>query len=126
MFNEIVSKKSRPVAIWLLVGVFMIIVQIILGGITRLTDSGLSITEWQPLLGAVPPTSQAEWNQAFEKYQQIAQYKHLHSYFTLDDFKSIFFWEWMHRVWGRLLGTVFLIPFLIFLFQRRSRNLRRW
>ena len=122
MFNEFVSKKSRPVAIWLLVGVFMIIVQIILGGITRLTDSGLSITEWQPLLGAVPPTSQAEWNQAFEKYQQIAQYKHLHSYFTLDDFKSIFFWEWMHRVWGRLIGIVFLIPFLIFLFQRRTQK----
>lgn len=119
MFNEIVSKRSRPVAIWLLVGVFMIIVQIILGGITRLTDSGLSITEWQPLLGAVPPTSEAEWNKAFESYKQIAQYKHLHSYFTLDDFKSIFFWEWMHRVWGRLIGIVFLIHFLIFLVQKR-------
>lgn len=119
MFNEIISKRSRPVAIWLLVGVFMIIVQIILGGITRLTDSGLSITEWQPLLGAVPPTSEAEWNKAFESYKQIAQYKHLHSYFTLDDFKSIFFWEWMHRVWGRLIGIVFLIPFLIFLVQKR-------
>ncbi|RYZ29533.1 MAG: heme A synthase [Chitinophagaceae bacterium] len=119
MFNEIVSKRSRPVAIWLLVGVFMIIVQIILGGITRLTDSGLSITEWQPLLGAVPPTSEAEWNKAFESYKQIAQYKHLHSYFTLDDFKAIFFWEWMHRVWGRLIGIVFLIPFLIFLVQKR-------
>ena len=119
MFNENVSKRSRPVAIWLLVGVFMIIVQIILGGITRLTDSGLSITEWQPLLGAVPPTSEAEWNKAFESYKQIAQYKHLHSYFTLSDFKSIFFWEWMHRVWGRLIGVVFLVPFLIFLMQKR-------
>ncbi|HUC81312.1 MAG TPA: COX15/CtaA family protein [Flavisolibacter sp.] len=119
MLQGIVSKRSRPVAIWLLVGVFMIIVQIILGGITRLTDSGLSITEWQPLLGTVPPMSEAAWNEAFEKYKQIAQYKHLHSYFTLEDFKSIFFWEWFHRVWGRLLGVVFLIPFLIFLFQKR-------
>jgi len=119
MLEEIVSKRSRPVAIWLLAGVFMIIVQIILGGITRLTESGLSITEWQPLLGAVPPTSDAEWNKAFESYKQIAQYKHLHSYFTLDDFKSIFFWEWMHRVWGRLIGVVFAIPFVVFLVKKR-------
>jgi cytochrome c oxidase assembly protein subunit 15 len=97
----------------------MIIVQIILGGITRLTDSGLSITEWQPLLGAVPPTTDAKWNEAFNGYKQIAQYKHLHSYFTLDDFKSIFFWEWLHRFWGRLIGVVFAIPFIVFLLQKR-------
>ncbi|GAA4740857.1 COX15/CtaA family protein [Flavisolibacter ginsenosidimutans] len=119
MLEEIVSKRSRPVAIWLLVGVFMIIVQIILGGITRLTDSGLSITEWQPLLGAVPPTNEAEWNKAFEGYKHIAQFKHLHAYFTLDDFKSIFFWEWLHRLWGRFIGVVFIIPFVIFLVQKR-------
>lgn len=119
MLEGVVSKRSRPVAIWLLVGVFMIIVQIILGGITRLTDSGLSITEWQPLLGTIPPASEAAWNEAFEKYKQIAQYKHLHSYFTLEDFKSIFFWEWMHRFWGRLIGIVFIIPFFIFLLQKR-------
>lgn len=119
MLDTVVSKRSRPVAIWLLVGVFMIIVQIVLGGITRLTDSGLSITEWQPLLGAVPPTSDAAWNVAFEKYKQIAQYKHLHSHFTLEDFKAIYFWEWLHRDWGRLIGIVFLIPFIIFLVQKR-------
>jgi heme a synthase len=112
-------RSSRPVAIWLVVGVFMIIVQIILGGITRLTDSGLSITEWQPILGTIPPLNEAEWNRAFENYKQIAQYKHLHSYFTLEDFKSIFFWEWLHRVWGRLIGIVFFIPFVIFLIQKR-------
>ncbi len=100
----------------------MIIVQIILGGITRLTDSGLSITEWQPLLGTVPPLNEGQWNEAFEKYRQIAQYKHLHSYFTLADFKAIFFWEWLHRVWGRLIGVVFFIPFVIFLLQRRFRK----
>lgn len=113
------SKRSRPVAIWLLVGVFMIIVQIILGGITRLTDSGLSITEWQPILGTVPPLNEAQWNKAFEGYKQIAQYKNLHAYFTLDDFKSIFFWEWLHRLWGRLIGMVFAIPFVLFLLQKR-------
>ena len=118
------ERSRRPVAIWLLVGVFMIMVQIILGGITRLTDSGLSITEWQPLLGAVPPTSERGWNKAFEQYKQIAQYKHLHAYFTLEDFKSIYFWEWAHRNWGRLIGVVFAIPFVIFLVQKRfSRDM---
>lgn len=97
----------------------MIVVQIVLGGITRLTDSGLSITEWQPILGTVPPLNEAQWNKAFEGYKQIAQYKDLHSYFTLDDFKSIFFWEWLHRFWGRLIGIVFLIPFVLFLLQKR-------
>ena len=106
-------------AIWLLVGVFMIMVQIVLGGITRLTDSGLSITEWQPILGAKRPSTEAEWTVAFEQYKQIAQFKNLHSYFTLEDFKSIYFWEWFHRNWGRLLGVVFFIPFVIFLIQRR-------
>jgi cytochrome c oxidase assembly protein subunit 15 len=119
MLEEIASKRSRPVASWLLVGVFMIVAQIILGGITRLTDSGLSITEWRPLLGAVPPTNEAAWNKAFDGYKQIAQYKNLHAYFTLNDFKSIFFWEWLHRLWGRLIGIVFAIPFIIFLVQKR-------
>ena len=114
--------SSRPIAIWLLVGVFMIIVQIILGGITRLTDSGLSITEWKPILGTIPPTNEREWNEAFNQYKQLAQYKNLHSYFTLEDFKSIFFWEWLHRLWGRVLGIVFIIPFIIFLLQKRFKK----
>lgn len=113
------ADRSRPIAIWLLIGVVMIIIQIVLGGITRLTDSGLSITEWKPILGAIPPLSQNDWEAAFERYQQIAQYKSLHAYFTLDDFKSIYFWEWLHRLWGRLIGVVFAIPFVIFLLQRR-------
>lgn len=92
----------------------MIIVQIILGGITRLTGSGLSITEWKPLLGAIPPLTEVDWQKAFDKYQQIAQFKVLNAHFTLSDFKFIFFWEWFHRLWGRLLGVVFLIPFIWF------------
>lgn len=119
MLKEVARKRSRPVAVWLLAGVFMIVVQIILGGITRLTDSGLSITEWKPILGAVPPTNEAKWTEAFDHYKQIAQFKHLHSYFTLDDFKSIFFWEWLHRLWGRLIGLVFAVPFVVFLVQKR-------
>ena len=97
----------------------MIIVQIILGGITRLTDSGLSITEWKPILGTIPPLNEQQWNESFDHYKQIAQFKNLHFYFTLKDFKAIFFWEWLHRLWGRLIGIVFLIPFILFLVQRR-------
>jgi heme a synthase len=115
------QRSSRPVAIWLLIGVAMIIVQIILGGITRLTGSGLSITEWKPILGIIPPLNGQEWQAAFSKYQEIAQFKHLNFHFTLEDFKFIYFWEWFHRLWGRLLGVVFAIPFLIFLVQRRFR-----
>lgn len=118
--NDLIKHRSaKPVALWLLLGVFLIIVQIILGGITRLTDSGLSITEWKPILGAVPPTSEQQWQEAFDHYKQIAQFKHLHAYFTLADFKSIYFWEWFHRLWGRLIGIVFIIPFVIFLLQKR-------
>jgi cytochrome c oxidase assembly protein subunit 15 len=118
--SKLLNRRSdKPVAIWLLTGVFMIIVQIVLGGITRLTDSGLSITEWKPILGAVPPIGEQQWMEAFNHYKQIAQYKNLHAYFTLGDFKAIYFWEWFHRLWGRFLGIVFLIPFIIFLVQRR-------
>ena len=113
---------SRPVAIWLLVGVGMIIIQVLLGGITRLTGSGLSITEWKPVMGTLPPMNEQDWNIAFEKYKQIAQYKYLNSYFTLHDFKFIFFWEWFHRLWARLIAVAFLIPFVIFLIQKRFKK----
>ena len=116
------SLSSRPVAVWLLVGVGMIIVQVLLGGITRLTGSGLSITEWKPVMGALPPMNEQDWNTAFEKYKQIAQYKYLNSHFTLHDFKFIFFWEWFHRLWARLIGVVFLIPFIIFIIQKRFKK----
>ena len=113
------NPKSRPVANWLLIGVIMIIIQIILGGITRLTGSGLSITEWNVVTGTLPPMNEAAWMEAFSKYKSTEQFRQLNSGFTLADFKFIFFWEWFHRLWGRLIGVVFLIPFIIFLFQRR-------
>lgn len=122
MGQSLSNRSSRPVAIWLLVGVGMIIIQVLLGGITRITGSGLSITEWKPIMGALPPMNDRDWNIAFEKYKQIAQYKYLNSYFTLHDFKSIFFWEWFHRLWARLIGVVFLIPFIIFLIQKRFKK----
>src|SRR5690606_5203799 len=116
------TRSSRPVAIWLLVGVGMIIIQVLLGGITRLTGSGLSITEWKPIMGALPPMNEGDWKIAFEKYQQIAQFKYLNFHYTLEDFKFIFFWEWFHRLWARLLGVVFIIPFVIFLVQKRFKK----
>lgn len=96
----------------------MIVIQVLLGGITRLTGSGLSITEWNPIMGAVPPTSDASWDMAFEKYKQIAQFKYVNSHFELDDFKFIFFWEWFHRLWARLLGVVFAVGFIYFLLKK--------
>lgn len=116
------ESKVKPVYYWLLVGVFMIIVQVILGGITRLTGSGLSITEWNVITGAIPPTNEQTWLEEFSKYQQTEQFKRLNSGFTLQDFKFIFFWEWFHRLWGRLIGIVFIIPFVIFLIQKRFRK----
>ena len=115
-------RSSRPVAIWLMIGVGMVIVQVILGGITRLTGSGLSITEWNVVTGTLPPLNGAQWMAEFHKYQQSPQYRLLNSDFTLSDFKFIFFWEWFHRFWGRLLGVVFAVPFVVFLVQRRFRQ----
>lgn len=108
------NKKNKAVAIWLLVGVFMIVVQTFLGGVTRLTGSGLSITEWDVITGAVPPLNEAQWQSEFQKYQETPQFQYLNNDFTLSDFKSIFFWEWFHRLWARLIGFVFAIPFIYF------------
>src|SRR5688572_6736729 len=113
MTNPGTKRSSKPVAIWLLVGVGMIMIQVLLGGITRLTGFGLSITELKPMMGALPPMNEQDWNTAFEKYKQIAQYKYINSHFSLTDFKSIFFWEWFHRLWARLIAVAFAIPFII-------------
>jgi len=121
--NELTQRRSdKAVAIWIMIGVGMLIIQILLGGITRLTGSGLSITEWDVITGAIPPLNQHQWLEEFHKYQQTPQYRLLNFDFTLSDFKSIFFWEWFHRFWGRLIGVVFLIPFIIFLIQKRFKK----
>ena len=112
------DKKKKWVAIWLIAGVVMIIVQTLLGGVTRLTGSGLSITEWKPIMGALPPMNEQEWNRAFEGYKQIGQYKIVNHDFTVGDFKAIFFWEWFHRLWARMLGVVFAVGFVYFLYKK--------
>lgn len=115
------QRSLKPVATWLLIGVGMIIIQILLGGVTRLTGSGLSITEWDVITGSLPPMNEQQWLTEFNKYKQTQQFLLLNYDFTLDDFKFIFFWEWFHRFWARLIGVVFAIPFLIFLFQKRFK-----
>ena len=107
---------------WIVIGVLMLIIQVALGGITRLTGSGLSITEWDVITGALPPLNQEQWLTQFQKYQQTPQYRLLNFDFTLSDFKFIYFWEWLHRLWGRLIGVAFAIPFIVFLVQKRFRK----
>ncbi len=112
------NRRKKIIAIWLLVGVFMIVFQIITGGVTRLTGSGLSMTEWEPIMGAIPPLNDADWQKAFRGYQEIAQYKYVNNHFTIEDFKFIFFWEWFHRLWARSIGVVFIVPFIYFLVKK--------
>lgn len=113
------ANKNKIVAYWLLTGVLMLVVQVLLGGITRLTGSGLSITEWKPILGALPPMNNTDWESAFQLYQQkTGQFKYLNQDFTMADFKFIYFWEWFHRNWARLISVVFLLPFIYFLVKK--------
>jgi cytochrome c oxidase assembly protein subunit 15 len=115
---------DRSIGRWLLLCCGMIFLMVVIGGITRLTESGLSITEWQPVSGVLPPLGAAQWQADFEKYQAIPQYRAVHPDMTLAEFKLIFFWEYLHRLWGRLIGLVFGGPFLYFLARRRiSRQL---
>jgi cytochrome c oxidase assembly protein subunit 15 len=113
---------DRAVAIWLLVCAAMIFVMVLLGGITRLSGSGLSIMEWKPLMGALPPTSTAEWERVFALYREISQYKNVNHGMSLAEFQGIFWWEWSHRLWGRLIGLVFFLPFLWFLVKGYLRK----
>jgi len=107
-------KSRRAVGLWLLAVALVILFMVVVGGLTRLTGSGLSITEWKPIMGAIPPMSDAAWMEAFEKYKQIPQYAQENAGMTLEGFKTIFWWEWGHRFLGRFLGLLFLVPFLWF------------
>jgi heme a synthase len=108
-----------PIAAWLFICCTMIFLMVVVGGVTRLTLSGLSITEWKPVIGVVPPLSAADWADEFAKYKVIPEYRTVHFGMTLDEFKSIYFWEYGHRLLGRLIGVVFAAPFVWFLVCRR-------
>lgn len=114
--------SSRLVARWLLLGVIMTVIQVALGGITRLTGSGLSITEWEVITGTLPPLNEQAWLVEFEKYRQTPQFQLLNFEFNLSDFKYIFFWEWFHRLWARLIGLVFAGGFIWFISKRHFKK----
>ncbi len=117
--STIRQQNAKPyIAAWLLIVAALIFAMVLVGGATRLTGSGLSITEWKPILGAIPPLSTADWQDAFEKYKEIPQYKEINLGMSLDEFKAIYWWEWAHRFLGRFIGLVFLLPFLFFLARR--------
>lgn len=113
------KKEHKSVVIWLFLGCFLVAAMVVIGGITRLTHSGLSMVDWNLFIGAIPPLNESEWNETFNQYKQFPEYKLKHFHFTLEEFKGIFFWEYLHRLLGRFIGLVFLIPFLIFWKQGR-------
>jgi cytochrome c oxidase assembly protein subunit 15 len=113
------KKDNKTVIYWLLTGCILIFIMVVVGGITRLTHSGLSISNYKLISGTIPPMNEAEWNEAFELYKQYPEYQKLNNHFGLEDFKDIYFWEWLHRVIGRFIGLVFIIPFLYFLIRKQ-------
>jgi cytochrome c oxidase assembly protein subunit 15 len=112
-------KDNKRVIYWLLTGCVLIFIMVVVGGITRLTHSGLSISNYKLISGTIPPMNAAEWQEAFDLYKQYPEYQKLNNHFTLQDFKDIYFWEWLHRVIGRFIGLVFFLPFLYFLLKKQ-------
>lgn len=114
--------RDRSIAIWLLSVYLLIFAMVLIGGTTRLTGSGLSMVEWHPLMGALPPMDQAAWEAVFAKYQESPQYSLVNHWMTLEDFKSIFFWEYCHRLLGRLIGVIFFLPWVYFVVRKRLQG----
>jgi heme a synthase len=119
---------GRAIRLWLYAIAALVFAMVVIGGATRLTESGLSITEWQPVMGTLPPLNEAQWQTEFQKYQAIPQYRELNAGMSLTDFKTIYWWEWSHRLIGRLIGIAFFAPFVWFLWRgwipaRRRRGL---
>lgn len=119
-------QAPRAVRAWLWLVWAAILIMVAIGGITRLTGSGLSIVEWQPLIGAIPPTSEADWNEVFEKYKTSPEFRHANHWMSLADFKRIFFWEYLHRLWGRLIGVFVFVPWLYFMVRKRISGPLSW
>lgn len=111
------SKTIFYVQSWLALSAFMVFAMAVIGAITRLTESGLSMVEWRPLIGALPPMNEAEWQRVFDLYRETPEYKNINHGMDLSAFKEIFFWEWFHRLWGRLIGVVYAVPLFVFLMK---------
>jgi cytochrome c oxidase assembly protein subunit 15 len=114
-------KNNKSVIIWLLSGCFLVFIMVVVGGITRLTNSGLSMTDWHLVTDTLPPLTEAKWQEAFDRYKEFPEYQkiNIHNDFTLSDYKFIYFWEWFHRFIGRIIGLVFIIPFFYFLLKKQ-------
>src|SRR5215216_4462345 len=111
------AARNGPIRWWLIAVAALIGIMVLVGGATRLTESGLSIVEWKPVAGTLPPLNEAQWAQAFEGYKAIPQYRELNAGMSLAEFKTIFWWEWSHRLLGRVIGVAYLLPFLFFLWR---------
>src|SRR5687768_7581451 len=124
--------KSSPapsrgaVAAWLLACCALVFAMVVVGGITRLTHSGLSIVEWQPIMGTLPPLNDAQWEEAFSKYRQTPEFKQRNHAMTVEGFKGIFWWEYAHRLLGRVIGVAFLLPLLYFVWRRAVTGSLGW
>src|SRR4051794_3591492 len=123
---DLIERRQRAIRLWLYAVAALIFAMVLVGGATRLTESGLSIVEWKPVTGALPPLSEGAWAAEFDKYKTIPQFQHLNSAMTLAEFKTIFWWEWTHRLMGRLIGAAFLLPFLWFLAKGWIGEGLRW
>ena len=110
---------SNHISMWLILNISMVILMIIIGGITRLTDSGLSMVEWRPIMGFLPPFSELDWKRVFDLYKDTPEYLIKNNGMSLSNFKEIFFWEYFHRLWGRLIGIIFIIPFIFFIIFKK-------
>lgn len=122
--NDLSTKTKKYIKVWLGFTLAMLFLMVMIGGITRLTDSGLSMVEWKPLLGAIPPLNEQEWLSVFKKYQQFPEYQIVNHRMNLEEFKFIFFWEYFHRLFGRLIGLVFIVPYLFFFFRKKLN--KKW
>lgn len=111
--------SHKKIVIWLAITAAMVFMMAVIGAITRLTGSGLSMAEWRPLIGFLPPLSETEWQRVYDLYRETPEFAHKNSWMDIAEFKKIFFWEWLHRLWGRLIGLVFAIPFIIFLIFKK-------
>ena len=120
MTKNITDNLNKPLIFWLNSLFFLVLMMIIIGGITRITDSGLAMVEWRLVYGILPPMTHSEWIRVFELYKNTPEYIHYNKGMTLLEFKYIFFWEYFHRLWGRLIGVVFIIPFIYFFIKKKN------
>ena len=126
MKNRYAPLRSVPVAVWLFAVAALVFLMVVVGGATRLTDSGLSITEWKPVTGAIPPLSDAQWQEELNKYRQIPEYQQVNRGMSMAEFQFIYWWEWGHRLLGRLIGLAFAVPFVFFLIRKEIPERLIW